>query len=162
MDRQITQPDNNKQNHKQAHSFRERLSTFLKEDGITVLIVLILVTAYALLRTQGDTFASVRAFQDSLDNAQPTVIEFYSNNCSICLISKPKVAQLERELQQTARVLKLNVKEQVNQALANQWGVRGVPTFFVLDPKGEIVYASAGAPDIDAITKAVHGISDTQ
>ena len=145
---------------KPTQSIRDRLLEFLKEDGLTVLIVLILVSAYALLRTSGDTFESVAAFQESFVSGNPTVIEFYSNNCSICLTNKPKVVQLERDLQNTARVLKLNVKEPVNQVLANQWGVQGVPTFFVLDSKGEIVYTRAGAPDIDAITKTVLDISE--
>jgi thiol-disulfide isomerase/thioredoxin len=139
----------------QASSFKERLSKFIKEDGLTVLIVLILVTSYAILRTSGDTFDSIQAFQQSFDGTNPTVIEFYSNNCSICLTSKPKVMQLERNLDQTARVLKLDVKDPINQILANQWGVLGVPTFFVLDSSGEIVYSRSGAPDIEAITSTV-------
>jgi hypothetical protein len=37
-----------------------------------------------------------------------------------------------------------------------------VPTFFVINPDGEIVYASAGAPDIEAITNIVVDISETE
>ena len=158
MDDHVIQQEKPAQIVDQVPSLKERLRTFIKEDGITVLIVFILVTGYALLRTQGDTFDSEQALQKALFNGNPTVVEFYSNNCSICLTSKPKVAQLERDLQETASVLKLNIKEPVNQTLAQQWGVRGVPTFFVINPGGEIVYASAGAPDTDAITRAVHDI----
>lgn len=143
-------------------NFRERLKKLIKEDGFTVLIVVVLITAYALLRTKGDTFESIQALQTTFKGTQPTVIEFYSNNCSICLTSKPKVAQLERALQDYANVLKLDVKEPVNQTLANQWGIRGVPTFIVLDPTGEIVYARAGAPDNEAITKAVLDITNIE
>ena len=161
MDDLSAAANTNSEAEKQEHRFRDRFNTFVKQDGLTVLIVLVLVTAYALLRTSGDTFESVEALQQSMINPHPTIIEFYSNNCSICLTSKPKVVQLERDLRQTARVLKLNVKEPVNQALAAQWGVQGVPTFFILDPKGEIVYARAGAPDIQTITNMVLDISET-
>ncbi len=156
----MTQPQNTNPDQKQTQSFRDRFNKFVKEDGITILIVLILVTTYALLRTKGDTFESIEVLQSSFDGVNPTVIEFFSNNCSICLTSKPKVAQLERELQGFARVLKLNIKDPVNQTLANQWGVRGVPTFYVLDPEGNIIYARAGAPDTQAISQVVHDISD--
>ncbi len=71
------------------------------------------------------------------------------------------MAQLERELQDFAQVLKLNVKDPVNQTLANQMGVSGVPTFFVIDPNGTVVYARAGAPDTQAISQVVLDIADS-
>lgn len=160
MDQNQTQSKNLNPDLKQTRSFRDRLAKFAKEDGITVLIVLILVTAYALLRTQGDTFESIEVLKSSFEGGKPTVIEFYSNNCSICLTSKPKVAQLERELQDFAQVLKLNVKDPVNQTLANQMGVSGIPTFFVIDPNGNIIYARAGSPDTQAIAQIVFDISN--
>jgi thiol-disulfide isomerase/thioredoxin len=143
---------------KEEKSSGNKFATFLKQDGLTVLIVLLLVMAYALLRTSGDTFESLEILQASFQNTQPTVIEFYSNNCSICLVSKPKVVQMEQDLKETARFLKLNVKEPVSQALANKWGVRGVPTFIILDPSGDIVYTQAGAPDNDEIIDFVNEI----
>jgi len=160
MDQLQIQPENHKPDPHQTTTFRGRLQKFAKEDGLTVFIVLILVIAYALLRTRGDTFESIEALKSSFKGGKPTIIEFYSNNCSICLTSKPKVAQLERELLDYARVLKLNVKDPVNQTLANQMGVNGVPTFFVIDPDGTVVYARAGPPDTQAISQAVLDNSD--
>jgi len=52
-------------------------------------------------------------------------------------------------------VLHLNVKDDVGLALASRWSVVGTPTFFVLDGHGDVVYAQAGAPDIEAIKAAV-------
>lgn len=143
-------------------SFTDRLRKLIKEDGITLLIVFLLVAAYALLRTRGDTFSNLEALKSSLVGTQPTVIEFYSNNCSICLTSKPKVMQLERDLVNVARVLKLDIKEPVNAALASQWGLQGVPAFFVVDTQGQIIYARAGAPDIQAITQNVYQVAQRE
>lgn len=134
---------------------KERLQHFIKEDGLTVLIVLTIVVVYAYLRTPGDTFASMSELEAQLTAGQPTIIEFYANNCSICLISKPKVDQLERDLETQAAVLHLNVKDKVGLELASRWSVVGTPTFYVLDGQGDIVYAQAGAPDIAAIKAAV-------
>jgi thiol-disulfide isomerase/thioredoxin len=141
---------------------KEKLSRFIKEDGLTVLIVLAIVVIYAYLRTPGDAFASVSALEAQLTAGQPTVIEFYANNCSICLLSNPKVNQLERDLENQATVLHLNVKDKVGLALASRWNVIGTPTFFVLAGQGDIVYAQAGAPDIDAIKSAVANVIDAQ
>lgn len=141
---------------------KEKLQRFIKEDGLTVLIVLLIVVVYAYLRTPGDTFASTSALETQLTSGTPTIIEFYANNCSICLISKPKIDQLERDLTGTAVLLRLNVKDKVGLELASRWGVVGTPTFFVLDGDGTIIYARAGAPDIEGITAAVLGTSAAQ
>ena len=131
------------------------LRMFFKENWFTILFVLTLAGAYIVLRTPGDTFTSLETLQATLGAGTPTVIEFYSNQCSICLISKPKVDQLEKDLRGQASVLRLSIKDKVGRAQALQWGVRGVPTFFILDSTGEIVYARAGAPDVAAIKAAV-------
>jgi thiol-disulfide isomerase/thioredoxin len=134
---------------------KERLLKILKEDGLTIFIVVALIVAYAVLSTRGDEFGSMADLEATLAGGQPTVVEFYSNRCSICLISKPKVDQMERDLTGQATVLRLSVKDDAGRALAQRWGVVGVPTFFVVDGGGEVVYAQAGAPEVDAIKEAV-------
>ncbi|MFP4395383.1 MAG: thioredoxin family protein [Anaerolineales bacterium] len=142
--------------------WKEKLIAVLKEDGLTIFIVLALVAAYAILRTPGDSFATSEALARRLQEGQPTVVEFYANSCSICLISKPKVDRMERDLEGRAGVLRLNVRDNgAGQALAARWGVRGVPTFFVVDGAGEVVYAQAGAPDVAAIQAAVADLTDS-
>jgi thiol-disulfide isomerase/thioredoxin len=140
---------------------KERLLKLLREDGLTIAIVLALAIAYIVLRTPGDQFASLETLETRLASGQPTVIEFYSNTCSICLASKPKVDQLERDIATQASLLRLNVKEDTGQALAYRWQITGVPTFFVLDGRGQVVYRRAGAPDAAAIKAAVESISET-
>ncbi|MCD6286469.1 MAG: hypothetical protein J7M39_11215, partial [Anaerolineae bacterium] len=75
---------------------KDKLIALLKEDGLTLAIVAVLIVAYAILRTPGDIFASAAELEAKITNGQPAVIEFYANNCSICLTSKPKVDQLKR------------------------------------------------------------------
>ncbi len=134
---------------------KEKLWSLVKEDGLTILIVLVLVIAYAVLRTPGDKFGSVGELEAQLAGGRPTVVELYSNTCSICLASKPKVDQLERDLVAQADLLRLNVKGDPGEELAYRWQVSGVPTFFVFDGQGEVVYRRAGAPDVAAIKDAV-------
>lgn len=134
---------------------KERLIQLLKEDGLTIAVVLALAVAYILLRTPGDEFDSLAALETRLTAGRPTVIELYSNTCSICLISKPRVDQLARDISPQADVLRLNVKDGVGRELAYRWQVAGVPTFFILDGQGETVYRRAGAPEVEHITEVV-------
>ena len=138
---------------------KEKLIALLKEDGLTLAIVASLIIAYAILRTPGDKFASAAELEAEITNGQPTVIEFYANNCSICLISKPKVDQLERDLGPAAQVLRLNVRNNRGKILASEWGVAGVPTFFIFDGDGQMLYRRSGAPDVAAITETITDLS---
>jgi len=136
-------------------SVKDRLIAVLREDWLTLAIVLGLVVAYAILRTPSDSFASEADLQAALSTGKPTVVELFANNCSICLVSKPRVDQLERDLADHATVLRLNVRRDLGQTLAYRWSVTGVPTFFVFDGRGEVVYRRSGAPDVRAIEDAV-------
>lgn len=139
---------------------KSKWRVFWDENWLTIVVVLVLAGAYAFLRTPGDAFASAEEVKALLTDGQPTVIEFYSNSCSICLVSKPKVDRLETDLTGQADLLRLNVKADVGRRLASSWGVRGVPTFFVFDGAGDVVYAQAGAPDVEAIRGAVNTAVD--
>ncbi len=69
---------------------KARLSKLLKEDGITLRSCWPWPSPTSYSRTPGDTFASVEELESGLMTGKPTVVEFYSNTCSICLVSKPK------------------------------------------------------------------------
>ena len=62
---------------------------------------------------------------------------------------------LERELQGRAQVLRLSVLDDVGGELALRYGVRGVPTFVLLDGASEVVLTQVGMPDRTVITAAV-------
>ncbi len=133
----------------------EKILNVLKEDALTIAIVIGLVIAYLFLRTPGDDFGSLGEIETRLTDGNPTVVSFYSNTCSICLISKPRVDQLERDLTDQAELLRLDVRSEPGNQLAYRWQVTGVPAFFVFDGAGELVHRQAGAPDVAAIKDAV-------
>lgn len=140
---------------------KDKLIQLLKEEGLTIAIVLGLVITYMFLRTPDNDLETVRAVEAAILNEQPTVVTFYANNCSICLISKPKVDRLERDLADQATMLRLNVRRDPGETLAYRWRVAGIPTFFVFDEEGNQVYRQSGAPDVAAIKEAVASIATT-
>jgi len=62
---------------------------------------------------------------------------------------------LERELEGQVQVLRLSVTDDVGGELAMRYGVRGVPSFVLLNGAGEVVLKQAGMPDRDAIKEAI-------
>ena len=75
-----------------------------------------------------------------------------------CLLAKPVVDGLERDLQGQAQVLRLGVMDDVGGTLALRYGVRGVPTLVVLNGAGEVVLKQAGMLDRAEVVAAVEGL----
>ncbi len=74
-----------------------------------------------------------------------------------CLMAKPVVDRLERDLEGRAEVLRVDVLTRAGATLAARYNVRGVPTFMVFDGAGQVVYGRAGTPNREAIEAAVGG-----
>jgi thioredoxin-related protein len=62
-------------------------------------------------------------------------------------LAKPVVDGLARTLEGQVQVLRLSVTDDVGGELALRYGVRGVPTFVLLDGAGEAVLKQVGMPD---------------
>ena len=61
-------------------------------------------------------------------------------------MAKPIVDGLESDLQGKARVLRLNVLDSVGLQAARRFGVRALPSFYVVDGQGSVVTAQIGIP----------------
>jgi thioredoxin 1 len=104
-----------------------------------------LAAAFLLLRTHPTAgIDDVQALDDVFITGQPVVVEFYSNFWSACLVAKPIVDGLEKQLAGKATVVRLDVMSKVGRAAAARYGVRGLPTLVLLDGAGQAVYSQAG------------------
>ncbi len=66
---------------------------------------------------------------------------------------------IEQDLEGQAQVLRLNVMDDVGGALATRYGVRGVPTFVLLDGAGEAALTQAGIPNRAELVAAVEELA---
>lgn len=131
------------------------LRTFVRENWITLLVIGALGIAWLMLRTPGTELTSVADFDARLRSGQPTLIEFYSNRCSVCLASKPTVDRLEQQLAGKAVVLRVDVADPVGRQLAARWGIAGTPAFIVTNIAGEPIYMSYGPPQVTELQFAL-------
>ncbi len=126
----------------------EHVRRFVHENWLTLLVTAVLGVAWLILRTPATPLDSVAEFDARLRSGQPTLIEFYSNRCSICLASKPTVDRLEKQLEGRAVVLRVDVADPVGRELAARWGIAGTPAFIVTTGAGQPVYMSYGPPQV--------------
>ena len=86
-----------------------------------------------------------------MGGGQGVVVELYSDNCTICLMSKGSVDGLEARLEGDTEVVRLNLAEDVGRAAAWRYRVSSTPTFIVFAGDGRERYRQSGLPDIDRI-----------
>jgi thioredoxin-like negative regulator of GroEL len=71
-------------------------------------------------------------------------------------VAKPVVDGIAQDLEGKARVLRLNVMDEVSAQAARRYGVRALPTFVVFDGQGQVVDIQIGVPDRAAIVTRVN------
>lgn len=72
-----------------------------------------------------------------------------------CLTAKPIVNGIEKDLEDTARVIRLDIGSELGKEAAGRFGVTSVPTLLVLDGAGEVVHRETGMPSREEVVARV-------
>ncbi|MGM0482379.1 MAG: thioredoxin [Patescibacteria group bacterium] len=80
-----------------------------------------------------DTFNS-----EVMEADTPVLVDFWAPWCQPCLMMAPILDEIAEEIGDKVKITKLNVSEEENQELANQYGIQGIPNM-KLFKKGEVI-----------------------
>lgn len=86
---------------------------------------------------------------------EPALIEFYSDDCSICRRVQGPVAELDQRHGSQAKFVYIDTDVPSAQSLMAQYHVRGLPTFVLLDGRGKEVLNVAGWPGEQVLDTAL-------
>ena len=122
-------------------------------------IILLLMTLITLFRKQQLKQAQLAASSELKPNdAKPQIVYFWSTQCSQCKIAQtPVIENLALILRKnTFSINKYNVSE--SPEMAKSWGVRTVPTTYVVDKEGNVQHVNNGLTSERILVEQIEGL----
>lgn len=87
-------------------------------------------------------------FNEIINESKPTLVDFFATWCGPCRVQGPILEQVKSKLGDSVNIIKIDIDR--NEALANEYGIRSVPTL-VAFKSGKAVWRASGVHQADQL-----------
>ena len=94
-------------------------------------------------------------FYNIINSEKPTLVDFFAVWCSPCQMLSPILEEVSIEVGDTAKVLKVDVEE--NMDFARQYNVRSVPTLIIFK-EGKEVWRKSGLTEKNVLVESINNV----
>ncbi len=91
-------------------------------------------------------------FNEIINQAKPTLVDFFATWCGPCKMQSPIIEQLKEKVGDTANVLKIDVDQ--NRQVAEKYRIQSIPTL-ILFKNGEPLWRVSGLQSLDALESKI-------
>jgi thioredoxin 1 len=91
-------------------------------------------------------------FKEAIASNVPTLVDFYTTWCGPCQQMHPILEELKSKIGNKARILKINVEQ--NMRVAAEYQIRNVPTLMIFK-NGQPVWRQVGVQSVSTLESAI-------
>lgn len=93
-------------------------------------------------------------FNELINGSTPVLVDFYADWCGPCKMMAPILEEVKHQFREDVKIIKVDVDQ--NQAAAQKFGVRGVPTL-ILFQNGQQLWRQSGVVPSNELVELIRG-----
>lgn len=98
-------------------------------------------------------------FNELINDAKPTLVDFYATWCGPCKMQSPIIEKVKESVGDSANVIKIDIDK--NEAVARRYNVLSIPTL-ILFKNGEPVWRAVGLQQENVLVDKIKDYQGTK